>query len=156
MVPEVHWTHTLNFFPEENKPERSPDSFLSTQQGNTHVRNYKFLKEEGFYSAASFSVYFFFPFWTDLCVTATRAYKLYSKIKSCPNWRSIVWCFDGQFSATAAKFHFEELKQKRVWMEAFKLGDRFAFQSERYLTKDQFVIFTQIQICFTVQLHWLV
>jgi len=42
-----------------------------------------------------------------------------------------VWCFDGQFSLVAAKNHFAELKQKRVWMEAFELGKRFALQPER-------------------------
>lgn len=48
------------------------------------------------------------------------------------------------------------MKQKRVWMEVFELGDRFAFQPEKYLTKDQFFIFAQIQDCFMVQLRWLV
>lgn len=120
----THLISSLN----ERSQEDSRTSFPAVQQGNIHVQICKFLTEGGqvFILQHHFLSTFSSHFEQNFVKQPQCSYISYPKPKSCPNWSTIMWYFDGQLSIVATKFHFTELKQKRVWMEVFALGNRLA------------------------------
>lgn len=111
-------THFISFL-KETSLQDAQTSLPAVQQANIHVQFYKFLTEGGqvLFCSIIFCILFLPILNRILWNSHNVPIYFILKPKTCPNWSPVMWYFDGQLSTLATKFHFEELKQKRVWME---------------------------------------